>query len=549
MQVGSLSFDAYRAQVKSCYGYAAPGLLIGGFMVELAKQQLHQCTPYEAISETKFCLPDAIQLLTPCTINNGWLRVLDLGRYALALYDKHIGEGVRVFLDVHRLDAWPAILGWLFDQTENRKQDQEALIDEIKQAGEAIYTWQPIHIHLPKLKKKCKASIVLCPLCGEAYPIHDGGICRGCQGEAPYEATGNICRPRAVEAADLYKSLMPIPISKAIGQTLAHDLTEVTPSQRKEPAFRRGQHISASDLCRLQHMGKRCVYVEKVTAAIGPHWVHENEAAWAFAKHLAGPNIELSGPPREGKINLMAGQAGLFLSDAARLTAFNLIPGVTCASRHGYTVVEIGMQLAGTRAIPLFLPRTDFLHALALLEEGPIFSVAPLRQAKVGILVTGSEVFQGLVQDRFIPIITAKVTYFNCTVMGATIVPDDRTTIATAAHKLLAAGADLLITTAGLSVDPDDVTRSALIDAGLYDIRYGVPLLPGAMTLLGRIGNAQILGIPACALVFKTTSLDLLLPRLLAGQDPGYADLAAMGYGGMCLECNTCTYPKCSFGR
>ena len=178
-----------------------------------------------------------------------------------------------------------------------------------------------------------------------------------------------------------------------------------------------------------------------------------------------------------------------------------------------------------------------------------MFEILPLRKAKIGILVTGTEVFRGLVQDRFIPIIRAKTKKYGCCVARAEIVPDEKEAIVAGVEKILNAGADLLVTTAGLSVDPDDVTRQGLIEAGAKDMLYGAPILPGAMTLLARIGAVPVIGVPACALFFKTTSFDLLLPRLLAGVPIGRAGLARMGHGAFCLECKTCSFPKCPFGK
>lgn len=114
---------------------------------------------------------------------------------------------------------------------------------------------------------------------------------------------------------------------------------------------------------------------------------------------------------------------------------------------------------------------------------------------------------------------------------------------------MIAAGAELIVTTAGLSVDPDDVTRQGLTDAGCTELLYGAPILPGAMTLLARIGKIIVIGVPACGLYHKTTSFDLLLPRILAGLTIGRSELAEMGRGGFCRNCPVCTYPQCTFGR
>ena len=188
-----------------------------------------------------------------------------------------------------------------------------------------------------------------------------------------------------------------------------------------------------------------------------------------------------------------------------------------------------------------------------MLGDEPLFRVLPLRQAKVGILVTGTEVFQGIIEDKFIPVITAKVAAFGCTVVKAVIAPDTQEAIMQAVADIRAAGADLLVTTGGLSVDPDDITRQALLASGLRDVLHGVPVLPGTMSLLGTMpaakGTMQVLGVPACALYFKTTFLDFALPRVLANREIARSELARMGEGGYCLGCRVCTYPKCSFGK
>ena len=382
--------------------------------------------------------------------------------------------------------------------------------------------------------------MVVCPLCREAYPAQDGGICRGCQGEVPYlEAEGVTEAP----------TLGAVPLEQAVGRRALHDMTQIIPGRSKGPAVQQGEIISVGDLCRLQQMGRQHLYVVREDGP-GPEWVHEDEAALAFARAMAGEGVIFTGHPREGKVNLLAAQDGLLVVDEPRLERFNLVPGVMAASRAGYSLMSRDRPLAGTRAIPLFLPRADFLKALAVLEEGPLFTVRLLRRPRAGVLVTGTEVFLGLVEDRFIPIITNKVEKFQGEVVKSLIVPDDRGAIRRGVQELLDAGIDLLVTTAGLSVDPDDLTRQGLMDAGATDILHGAPILPGAMTLLAHIGPVQVMGVPACALYFKTTSFDLLLPRLLAGLEITRRDLARLANGAFCLECKVCTFPqKCPFGK
>ncbi|MGA9756040.1 MAG: FmdE family protein [Desulfobaccales bacterium] len=541
MNIGTYSFDEFLELVKSFHGYIAPGVVIGGIMVDAARRRLPPEVLFDAVCETRNCLPDAVQLLTLCTTGNGWLKVVNLGRFALTLYDKYQGEGVRVFLDPAKTADWPEIHAWYLKLTPKKDQDSGRLLEQIRQAGPEILGWQRVRIRPQFLGKRSRGRIVLCPLCREAYPAQDGGICRGCQGDSPYleeaQAEGTGAPP-----------LQVVPMEQAVGRRALHDMTMIIPGTSKGPGFEKGQTIGVGDLCRLQQMGRRHLYVMSEDGP-GPEWVHEDEAALAFARAMAGDGVTFTEPPREGKVNLLAAQDGLLVVDEARLERFNLAPGVVAASRAGHTLMTRGRTLAGTRANPLFLPRADFRKALTVLEEGPLFQVLPLRRPRAGVLVTGTEVFLGLVEDRFIPIITTKVEKLEGQVVKSLIVPDDRGAIRQGVQELLAAGIDLLVTTAGLSVDPDDVTRQGLVEAGATDLSYGAPILPGAMTLLARIGPVQVMGVPACALYFKTTSFDLLLPRLLAGLFPSRRDLAKLGHGALCLECKVCTFPKCPFGK
>ena len=541
MEIGSYSYEEFLRLVESFHGYMAPGVAIGGFMVDLAGKHIPEGVLFDAISETPKDIPDAIQLLTPCTMGNGRLKVINLGRYSLSLFDMHEGNGIRVFLDLQKLHAWPEIKTWLFQL--KAKIDQDKLLEEIQRAGPDILGIQPIQVCAEHIGKPERRRIATCILCGEAYPAQDGGICRGCQGEGPYLNTGDQEKLHAGPPG-----LKALAVEDAMGKELLHDLTQIIPGKSKKPAFLHGQQINIGDLCRLQQMGRRHVYV------LGDNlpesdWVHENDAALAFAKAMAGEGVSFSGPPREGKVSFTAARSGLFVAETERMERFNLLSGVMCASLKSYTMVDKQCTLAGPRAITLFLPRGDFHRALSILQKGPLFRVLPMRKARVGILVTGNEIFEGLVEDKFIPIIMSKVESFGCTVVRSLIVPDACDDISRGIESLLQAGADLLVTTAGLSVDPDDVTRRGLADAGATDMLYGAPILPGAMTLLARIGKAQVIGVPACALYFKTTSFDLLLPRLLAGITIERSDLAKLGHGGLCMECKTCTYPKCPFGR
>ena len=313
MNIGSHSFDEFLQLVKSFHGHAAPGVVIGGIMVEVARRQLPAEVLFDAICETRNCLPDAIQILTPCTIGNGWLKVVNVGRFALTLYDKYQGEGVRVFLDPARVADWPEINNWYLKLKPKKEQDSDRLLEEIRNAGPEILGWQRVQIRPQFLGKRHRGPIVICPLCREGYPAEDGGICRACQGEALYLPEG-----QQEEIGTPGPPLQSLPAEEAVGRRALHDMTMIVPGASKGPAFEKGQVIGVGDLCRLQQMGRQHLYVLEDNQ-VGPEWVHEDEAALAFAQSMAGEGVTFSEPPREGKVNLLAARDGLLVVDEPRL--------------------------------------------------------------------------------------------------------------------------------------------------------------------------------------------------------------------------------------
>ncbi len=543
--IGPYTVDQFIEAAARFHGYAAPGLILGGFMVHEARSHIADGVLFDAISETAWCLPDAVQMLTPCTVGNGWLRIFNLGLYAVSLYDKHTGKGVRVAVETDLLEPYPTIREWLFKLKPKKEQDSDRLREEIRIAGASICSVTGISLRPEFMGGRGKGAIAACPSCGQAYPARDGSVCRSCRGESPYAGWigGHDSRELRFEGP----KLRSVTAEEAVGEKALHDMTCIEPGTSKDAAFARGQVLDVGDVCRLQRMGRFEVYVDD--GEENELWMHEDAAARALANALSGDGIDCSGDPREGKITMIAERDGLFCVNEAALEEFNSVPGVMCATRHSFSVVTKGQQVAATRAIPLYLERNVLAEALRSLDGNPVLEIRPLRTPKVGILVTGTEVFQGLIEDRFIPIITAKVEAYGCPVVASDIVPDDRHRISASVRDMLDQGVELLITTAGLSVDPGDVTRLGLSDAGVEHMRYGTPILPGAMTLLADIGNVHVIGVPACALYFRTTSLDILLPRVLAGMSPSRRELARLGHGGMCMQCKRCTYPKCPFGK
>jgi molybdenum cofactor synthesis domain-containing protein len=337
-----------------------------------------------------------------------------------------------------------------------------------------------------------------------------------------------------------------ISLQEAVGTKLAHDITEIRPGEFKGPAFRKGHTVCEEDLCRLQRLGKNHLYL----IDLAEDEIHENEAAAILAGALAGEGIVWENEPREGKINLLAGRDGLLQVNIQALAAFNLVEEVMCATLHSHTLVKQGELVAATRAIPLIMKRAAIERAAAIARQrGAVLSVRPLARARVGLIITGNEVYRGLIQDRFAPILTEKLESLGSEVAALKFVPDDAQAIARVIRSHLKAGCDLLLLTGGMSVDPDDVTRQGIRGAGATEVHYGSAVIPGAMFLVAYLGEVPLLGVPACCLHHRITVLDLVLPRILAGQRMGKGDLALLGHGGLCRDCPQCSYPHCPFGK
>jgi len=337
-----------------------------------------------------------------------------------------------------------------------------------------------------------------------------------------------------------------ISLEEAVGKVLAHDVTEIRPGQFKGPAFKKGYIVREEDMEHLRRLGKEHLYV----LHLGPDEFHEDDAAIRLATALAGPGIVFNEKAAEGKINLKAAHRGLLKVQVDALTAFNMVPNVTCSSRHNNVVVEEGEIVAGTRAIPLIIDRRDVDQAVRIGEKaGGIFSVKKFAVPETGLVITGNEVYSGRVDDKFAPILRKKLKFFGCPVKETLFMPDNQDQITEAIKVLLDGGIGLILVAGGMSIDPDDVSRLAIMDAGAEDVVYGSPVLPGAMFLYGHFGEVPVMGLPACVLYYRATVFDLMLPRVLAGERITRRDLAVTAHGGLCLNCEKCHYPVCPFGK
>ena len=335
-------------------------------------------------------------------------------------------------------------------------------------------------------------------------------------------------------------------IEKAVGMVLAHDVTEIRKGEFKGRAFRKGHVIREADICHLQRLGKRHLYVVKMKQG----YMHENDAAVAMANAICGDGVTWHGEPKEGKILLVAAMDGLFKVEVAALTRVNMLGEVMCASRHNNFPVKKGDNVAAARAIPLIIKKEIVDEAVRIAQSvGGVFRVRPLKKAKVGIIITGHEVFTRLIKDQFEPILQKKINRLGSETIGVALAPDDEDVIAKEIKELIEDGADIVLTTGGMSVDPDDVTRRGIQKAGGTECIYGASVIPGAMFMIAYVGSVPVLGIPACGIYHEVTIFDLLFPRILAGERIERREIAAMGHGGLCLNCPDCRYPVCPFGK
>ncbi|MGI6070854.1 MAG: molybdopterin-binding protein [Blautia sp.] len=335
---------------------------------------------------------------------------------------------------------------------------------------------------------------------------------------------------------------------EAVGHILCHDITQIIKDEKKGVLFPKGHVVQKEDIPLLLSVGKEHLYVWEKKEGI----LHENEGAEILYQLSAGEGI-VGSAIKEGKKELIADRDGLLKIRRDALVRVNSLGEMMIASRHGDTPVKEGDKIAGTRIIPLVIEQEKMDAAKEAAGAEPIFKILPYREKKVGIVTTGSEIRKGLIKDTFGPVLRDKFAEYPTEVMGQTYPGDDKAQITEDILSFVEAGADLVVCSGGMSVDPDDRTPGAIKDSGARIITYGAPVLPGAMMLvsyLDRNGRSvPILGLPGCVMYAKRTVFDLLLPRIMADDPVTAGEIAAMGEGGLCLNCQVCTYPNCGFGK
>ena len=331
----------------------------------------------------------------------------------------------------------------------------------------------------------------------------------------------------------------------AVGHVLCHDMTQIIKDQYKDARFRKGHIVTEADIPVLLSMGKEHLYVWEMT----PGMVHENDAAERLLA-LCGQENMTHSEVKEGKIELKAACDGLFQVDSRRLIAVNSIEDIMIATRKGNTAVKKGDKLAGMRVIPLIIEEERLRAAEAAAGTAPLLKLLPYVKKTAAIVATGSEVKNGLIQDTFTPVVRDKLAAYGIETISIAYSGDGVDNVANAIAEVRQTGADLILCTGGMSVDPDDNTPGGIRQSGARIVTYGAPVLPGAMFLLGYFeDDTPIMGLPGCVMYAGATIFDLALPRIAAGVEMTRTDFAVMGEGGLCLGCRPCHWPDCPFGK
>ncbi|MFA9375278.1 MAG: molybdopterin-binding protein [Lachnotalea sp.] len=336
-----------------------------------------------------------------------------------------------------------------------------------------------------------------------------------------------------------------IKTTEAEGHIICHDMTQIIKGVTKDAIFRKGHVVTKEDIPILLSIGKDNLYVWEKDDTM----YHEDDAAQILYEMCENDYMKPSAV-KEGKIEVLADIDGYFNVDIDRLDKVNSLGEMMIATRHSGVPVKKGDKLAGTRIIPLVIEKTKMKIAKETAGNKPLFEIKPFVNKKVGIVTTGNEVFYGRIQDAFGPVIREKLSEYDVEVLGQKIIGDNAKEIMQAILDFIGQGAELVICTGGMSVDPDDTTPTAIKETGAEIISYGAPVLPGAMFLMAYMPKGiPIMGLPGCVMYAKRTIFDLVLPKVMCNVTVTKKWLASLGNGGLCLNCEICTFPNCGFGK
>lgn len=335
-----------------------------------------------------------------------------------------------------------------------------------------------------------------------------------------------------------------INIENAIGQVLCHDMTQIIPGKIKDARFRKGHIIKEEDIPVLLSMGKKNIYVYE----LNENMLHENDAALILRDMCINENM-IESEIKEGKLELISKIKGYLQVDRNRLEKVNMTDDITIATIKDGNI-EKNQKIAGMRIIPLIIEKEKLQNLKNEIGREPLLRILPYQIKTFGLISTGSEIYNNIIEDNFSPVIEKKLKDYNVKMIKKYCCDDDKDMIKNAIKELRELGAELICCSGGMSVDPDDVTPDAIKESGARIVTYGTPFLPGAMFLLGYYDDGTpVMGLPGCVMYAKNTVFDVYLPKVLAKLQLTKKDFASLGYGGLCKQCEVCHFPNCTFGN
>lgn len=324
-----------------------------------------------------------------------------------------------------------------------------------------------------------------------------------------------------------------INVRNAEGYELCHDITQILPGEFKGAKFLRGHIIRKEDIEVLISLGKENIFVMEEEDK-EKNLIHENDAATFIVEklNLDKEFFEIS-DIREGKINITAKKDGILKIDINTLNKINKIGEIILVTKYNNSYIKKGENVAATRVIPLLIEKFQLDEMEKLVKDKNVLTFKKIdKNKKLALITTGNEVYNGIIKDKSKEALLKKYRKYELNDMEQVFSPDDKDTIKKYI-KMFENEKDIIMCTGGMSIDPDDVTPSAIRESNWEIVTYGTPVLPGAMFMLAYKGEKVLIGLPGGVVFSEKTVFDVLLPRILANDRITKQEIIEMGHGGL----------------
>jgi len=324
-----------------------------------------------------------------------------------------------------------------------------------------------------------------------------------------------------------------INVRNAEGYELCHDITQILPGEFKGAKFLRGHIIRKEDIEVLISLGKENIFVMEEEDK-EKNLIHENDAAMFIVEklNLDKEFFEISSI-REGKINITAKEDGILKIDINTLNKINKIGEIILVTKYNNSYIKKGETVAATRVIPLLIEKSQLDEMKEIVKDRNVLTFKKIdKNKKLALITTGNEVYNGIIKDKSKEALLKKYRKYELNDMEQVFSPDDKDTIKKYI-KMFENEKDIIMCTGGMSIDPDDVTPSAIRESNWEIVTYGTPVLPGAMFMLAYKGEKVLIGLPGGVVFSEKTVFDVLLPRILANDRITKQEIIEMGHGGL----------------